>query len=184
MVIVLISGCKKQEVEDPAMGFYLLEDYETSGKMLPFWQYDEGYPSQQIINSTVVTSSVPVIEFTDIISYDSAKHLFKLTDSAFVKVSRLPKSLSDGLSFALKVDNQIIYTGYFFSFFSSFSCDWNCAVLRIGRTNYEGMEIILSYPFSGFFSKEDFPHIQDFNTINDPRLIEFFEKNTKLVKYN
>ncbi|MFV0535847.1 MAG: hypothetical protein ACK5M3_00575, partial [Dysgonomonas sp.] len=44
------------------------------------------------------------------------------------RINKLPSTLRRGKQFALLINEEIIYTGYFWNPYSSISCDWICAL--------------------------------------------------------
>lgn len=125
--------------------------------------------SCKIIDSTVVISDTKIINYSDIISYSPEDYTFTVSE----KISEDFKNHSFfGVPFALTIDREIIYTGYFWSSFSSQACDWiTIDLLNFSRENK--LSVQLGYP--GMFRGDSIP-----DNRNDPRLIEILRKDGKL----
>lgn len=81
--------------------------------------------------TTFDINSYSIELFRDLL-HDSTKivlgHKFNLTRSGINKMEKVTIPLSTGRQFALVVNKQVIYVGYFWSIISSFYCDWITAV--------------------------------------------------------
>jgi len=132
MFLLLIS-CNKDAYFEPSgssVDIYYLEDYRNVEN------------SFEIIDSTVVLSEHKIVEYSEIISYSSVDYTFTLCDSAS---ERLDDISFHGIPFALTLDREIIYTGYFWTAFSSSGCDW----ITIEPLDFSGkneLTVRLGYP--------------------------------------
>jgi hypothetical protein len=102
-------------------------DFQPSGKSIDFYYISEYHKidsSSKIIDSTVVISDTKIIDYSDIISYSSKNYTFTVSDSISDRLNNFENHSVHGLPFALTVDKEIIYTGYFWASFSSLGCDW------------------------------------------------------------
>lgn len=127
--------------------------------------------TSHINENSVVTQSTPLIRYSDFLSYDSAHFTFELTDSAVRVIKSLKLSVS-GLPFAVKADNRLIYTGYFWPTYSSLSCDWiviDPMMVTIGNK----IQVRLGYP--GLIQGHKIPDKR-----NDERIIRTFKLDNKL----
>ncbi len=131
------------------------------------------FKSLAIDESSVILEDKPLIEYKDIVSYDSANHTFFLTAA---KKQELMKKMNtkDELAlkaFALVVDKEIIYTGYFWHPYSSLSCDW--FTIDSFKLGHKGIISIELGSYTGIK-----PDIKDRR--NDKRLLKVLEKNGKI----
>jgi hypothetical protein len=107
-ITVICLSCKKDNIKaGETVEIYLLKTIQTvSGKC-------------QINSSTSVLQETAIIKNQDILEYSQIDYQFKLTDTAMQKV----KTFKDFTPFAVTVDKQVIYYGFFKPSFSSSSCD-------------------------------------------------------------
>ena len=134
-ISLFLTSCEKDET-DKATGenveLYLIESYETT---------DIQY---QIDENSVITKTNPIIYYSDFLSYDSNSYEFVISEESKNRIKNLEHSVY-GIPFALKVDNEIIYTGYFWPGYSSQSCDW--IVIDPFSINIDNeMKVELGYP--------------------------------------
>jgi len=157
-------SCKKIETTGPVTGYvelYLLDSYKTIGN------------TRQIDESTVVTKATPLIEYSELLSYDTDKYVFKISDKAKTAINNIKHSVF-GVPFAVKAGNEIIYTGYFWPGFSSCSCDW--VVIDPIMIDMKGeMAVNLGYPGPSFEAA-----IPDKR--NDKRILDIFANDHKLAR--
>jgi len=157
-------GCDKndnQNKNDGVIEFYLLDTFAKIDN------------SCQIDETTVITESSPLVYYSDILSYDSADYTFELSDRAIDAIENLEHSVI-GLAFAVKANNILIYTGYFWPSYSSASCDWivmDPTMLGIGNK----IQVRLGYP--GLIQGQIIPDKR-----NDKRIINILESDNKLKK--
>jgi len=167
-LIAIISffaiSCKKIETTGPVTGYvelYLLESYKTVGN------------TNKIDESTVVTKATPIIEYSEFLSYDSSKYVFKISDKAKTAINNIKHSVF-GVPFAVKANNEIVYTGYFWPCYSSCSCDWVVTdPIMVGMKGE--MAVKLGYPGPSFGAA-----IPDKR--NDKRILDIFANDHKLAK--
>ena len=163
-ISLILPGCDKEE-SDRIIGqeveLYLIESYETIDN------------SCQINENSVITKSTPLIYYTDFLSYDSNNCIFEILTESKNKIQNLEYSVQ-GLAFAIKVDNVLIYTGYFWPSFSSLSCNWvTIDPLFISSSNE--LEVKLGYP--DVIVGEEFPDRR-----NDIRILDIFRRDNKLIE--
>lgn len=165
LTILLFAGCDKyQYARQPGSGleFYLIKDFQRAGN------------SAKIINSSVVLSDSVIIYYDDIVSYDSDNFVFTLTESCADKLNDFENNYIHGTPFAVTIDREIIYTGYFWCGFSSASVDW----VTIDPLNYSGknqLRVSLGYP--GLMQGDYIP-----DNRNDFRILSLLRKDGKLIK--
>jgi hypothetical protein len=107
-VMAMFLSCKKENVKPgEVVEIYLLKTFQkVAGKC-------------QVDASQAVLQDTPTIKNQDILAYYSSSYQFKLTDSSIQKV----KAFRDATPFAVTVDRQVVYFGFFKPNFSSSSCD-------------------------------------------------------------
>ena len=165
LIIILFAGCEKYQYERmPGRGleFYLIKDFQREGS------------SAKIINSTVKLSDSVIIYYDEIISYNPDMYAFTVTERCAEKLNDFRNNHIHGTPFAVTVDKEIIYTGYFWCGFSSSSVDW----VTIDPLNYSGknqLRVSLGYP--GLFQGDYIP-----DNRNDYRILEILRGDGKLNK--
>ncbi len=155
---VLLTGCETY-CGNSTVELYLLDSFSTIGH------------STQIDETSVVAASVPLLRYSDFISYDSDEYIFKITGSAQQKIDNLEHS-THGIAFAIMADHTLIYTGYFWPSFSSASCDWvviDPCLSSIGNK----LQVRLGYP--GYNPAFPIPDKR-----NDERILRIFRQDHKL----
>lgn len=159
VLIFLIFSCKKINIgENGSVDLYLLDKYETL------------HQTCQIDEKTVKTKSSPYLSYSDFESYDNETYTFKLTSEATEKIKNLKPSVF-GLPFAIKANDELIYTGYFWPSYSSASCSWVTIDPVLMQDNQ--IKVQLGYP--GQIEGEIIPDKR-----NDERIISIFKKDKKL----
>lgn len=127
---VICLSCKKDNVKaSKPVEIYLLRTFKTvTGKC-------------QIDASASLLQDTAVIKNQDILEYSQTNYQFKLTDSSIQKV----KTFSDFTPFAVTVDKQVIYYGFFKPSISSSSCD-NSITMDLDWTSGNKISLKLGYP--------------------------------------
>lgn len=162
LLILTGSGCEKKDYDSSyysRFGLYLVDRYST---------IDNSY---QIDESSVVTKKTPLILYSDFLSYDSAEYTFEVSERAIQAIKSLEHSVH-GLAFAIKADNQLIYTGYFWPGYSSASCNW-MIIDPMMVTIRNKIQVHAGYP--GLIQGQVIPDKR-----NDPRIIQIFKQDNKL----
>jgi len=163
--VLLISfsfnSCTRcQEEVNGEVEFYLLESFDTLND------------SAKIDVEAAITKTTPYIKYSELLSYNKSKFEFELSSSAINKIKNRSYSTS-GPGFAIKIDNRIIYAGYFWPSLSSATCDWiiiNPLVLYNGNK----LTVKLGYPNESFSKVTNDPR-------NDSRILDIFERDKKLI---
>ncbi|MBS3808372.1 MAG: hypothetical protein KGY60_12780 [Bacteroidales bacterium] len=156
----LTWGCEKDD-DGPtanAVNIYRLSDYKTA----------EG--SCRIIDSTVKLDDHIIVPFDQMIAYNKRTHTFTVTDRIAERLNDTQEDPIHSTAFAVIVDREVIYTGYFWAGYSSASCDW----VTIDPLNYGGrneLKVSLGYP-APF---EDVPDRR-----NDKKILKVFRLHGKL----
>lgn len=161
--LIVISCNRNEDLVNPAdsIELYLLESYETvEGTCI-------------ISESSCKIETVPVISYSDFISYNSTNYTFEITNEAIEAVNNLEHSLS-GLAFAITADREIIYTGYFWPMISSLACNWTTISPDIIEFSNE-MRVNLGYP-----AQTEGVSIDDKR--NHPIIISTFKRDGKLIE--
>ncbi|PCJ82500.1 MAG: hypothetical protein COA49_00070 [Bacteroidetes bacterium] len=163
LLVTFSSGCKNDNnVNSDSKGKVELFLIDSFSKIDNSYQIDE---------NSVITESSPLITYADFLSYDSTEYTFELSEKAKEIIKNLEHAVH-GLAFAIKANDTLIYTGYFWPSYSSASCDW--IVIDPLMTNVgDKISVRLGYP--GLVQGQI---IQDKR--NDERIIEIFKHDNKL----
>jgi hypothetical protein len=126
----LFLSCKKDNVNaGKTVEIYLLKSYQVvTGKC----QIDPYLP---------VLQNTATIKNQDILEYSKTDCQFKLADIAIQRV----KAFGDRTPFAVTVDKQVIYYGFFESGLSSSSCD-HSITMNINWVSGNQISLVLGYP--------------------------------------
>ena len=160
----VILACDKNENVEPVLGdveLYLLGSYET---LVNTYQIDE---------TTVSIKQSPLISYSDFISYNPVDHEFTISEKSREDINELEHSVI-GIAFAIKANNTLVYTGYFWPCYSSVSCNWAIAdpcSLISGNT----LRISLRYPGSN--SSVLIP-----DNRNNKQILDIFRRDGKLIE--
>jgi hypothetical protein len=163
-LFLLSVGCEKYQYIRPvgdSIEFYRLSDFQKQKN------------SFKIIESSVKFSDSRIIGYDDIISYDSITCTFTITAQLAKVLDDFKNNPIHGTAFAVTVDKQLIYTGYFWAGFSSQSVDW----VTIDPLNYSGkntLRVQLGYP--GLFVGDTIPDKR-----NDKRILDVLRRDFKLI---
>lgn len=108
-----------------------------------------------------------IVNYNEILGYDSTIHTFLLNDKARERILKYPTS-----SFAVAIDGMIIYIANFIPGYSSTSCEQCIRIEPYSADNKYPVE--LGYPggtnlFTGVDSR------------NDERIIEYLKPDNKLI---
>jgi hypothetical protein len=162
LFIFIANGCEKDENKASSPGtveLFLIHTYSRIDN------------SSQIDENSVVTEKKPFIGYSDFLSYDSTTCVFELSDCATEAVKNLEYS-SNGIAFAIKANDTLIYTGYFWSSYSSLSCDW-IVIDPLETTLGNEIQVKLFYPY--LIQGLTIPDKR-----NDKRIIRIFNYDGKL----
>jgi hypothetical protein len=164
LFVVGVFACNKDKITNDAHGkleFYLISDFDTLKNTF------------MIDISNVILADTPLIKYDDIVSYNSNEYAFKISNNAKLSVKNLKHSVH-GLAFAVVANNEKIYAGYFWSMYSSLSCDWIVVDPILVEIKSE-MQVKLGYP-------GQFYHSSYTDNRNDNRIIEILKRDNKLVE--
>jgi len=160
----IFTACGKNENTNPGYGhveLYLLDSFKTIGN------------TNQIDEKTVVLKTKPLVTYSDFLSYDPGTYTFKISNTACEAIKSLEHSVH-GLAFAIKANNVLIYTGYFWPGYSSASCDW-VIIDPMGLSLDNKLMVELGYP--GLREGQVIPDRR-----NDQRILDIFAGDDKLIK--
>jgi hypothetical protein len=164
-IILLYSGCENYNYEGQlgyGLEFYWIKEFERIGT------------TSKIINSSVILSDSIIISYDNILSYNPDTYTFTVTEKTANYLNDFKYKSIHGTPFAVTVDKQIIYTGYFWAGFSSATVDW----VTIDPLNYSGknqLRVQLGYP--GLVQGDYIP-----DNRNDKRILDVLQRDSKLYK--
>lgn len=160
-LLIIAAGCEVTERSldvEPEVGevveFYLIENYMTG-------MYDA-----TIDEKGATLKDTVLIGYDEILWYNSRTFSFKIADEAL-------KRLRHYDAFAVTVDREIIYTGYFWTSLSSRSVNWVVVDLLMSKNSVISVE--LGYP-----GKIEGTEIRDRR--NDPRILNVLKRDNKLIE--
>lgn len=164
VIVVFVSfSCEKENIPSNAeVEFYLLSSFKTKNGTC------------KIIDISVIMSDTALIKYDEIISYNKRNYSFKVSDRTADWLNEFEQNRIHTRAFALTIDNEIIYTGYFWAGFSSAMCDW----VVIDPLNYSGkneLEVRLGYP--GLIEGDIIP-----DNRNNQRLLDVLRMDGKLIE--
>ena len=162
-LVLFLNSCDKEN------------NFQPSGKSIDFYyisEYQKINNSFKIIDSTVVISDTKIIDYSDIVSYSSKNYTFVVSDSISDRLNDFEHHSIHGVPFALAIDKEIIYTGYFWVSYSSMGCDW----ITIDPLDILGdNKLTVRLGYSGMIQGDIIPDKR-----NDLRLIEILKNDNKL----
>ena len=159
-----IISCEKSDDETQIgkkLEFYLLESHQTIDKTM------------RIDESTACLSNEVLISYDDIISYTSSEYCFKISEEIINELKGEKGLNYHTQAFAVTIDKEIIYTGYFWYAFSSRYCDWTTIDPILSECE-SGLTVNLAYPTNDF-------SISGIDKRNDSRILRLLKKDGKLV---
>ena len=159
----IFIACDKNEntnYKDGGVELFLLDSYQTIGS------------TYQIDEKTIVTKSQSLVTYSDFQSYDPSTFTFKISNTAKESIKSLDHSVH-GIAFAIKANNVLIYSGYFWPSYSSASCDWVVIDPMMLLISNE-LTVQLGYSSS---KVELIPDKR-----NDKRILDIFTNDDKLIK--
>ena len=160
MIVIILAfvSCEKYDLNiEGDVEIYLLDLFQSEIESLA------------ILSDGLTLSTEPIIHYDEIVEYNSRTHNFSLTKSAAERIDG-----EFGSAFALTVNQEIIYTGYFWSDLSSATVDWVVANLTSiqGLDKYE-FRVQIGYPW--LFEEWSIP-----DNRNDRRILSVFARDKKL----
>ena len=160
LLFITTTSCDKWRGDaEGDVELYLLESYQTEDQ------------SCAILSSPISLHESPLIAYPEFKSYNSEKHIFKISDAAAQAVKDLEHSVT-GLAFAVTADGEVVYSGYFWPAYSSASCQWIVIdPLMIFGDNE--LRVELGYP--GLFEGADIVDER-----NNELILDIFRRDGKL----
>ena len=160
IILTMAAVCLSCKKDNPGAGekveIYLLKTFQPiSGKC-------------QVDPMASVLQDSPTIKNEDILEYSESEYKFKLTISAYQKV----RAFQNGSPFAVTVDQQVIYYGFFILPITSASCD-NSITMDLGWNSPNAIFVKLGYPSL-------LPGASIDDQRNNPKLIAALKKQGKL----
>lgn len=162
MAGTIFSSCQKNDQplhRNGGVELYLLSSFKTIGN------------TNQIDESTIISSPLPLVTYSEIQYYDATTCTFKISDSAKEAIKGIKHSVF-GVAFALKVNQEVIYTGYFWPSYSSATCAW-VVIDPFGINQNNEVDVRIGYP--GLIAGQTIPDKR-----NDPRLLDILKRDNKL----
>lgn len=162
-VLWLLTACEQTHqlpVQNDVVEVYLIKSYQTVDS------------TQQIIDSTIVLETQPLISNEKIVGYDS-------TEKAFIVTEATKQSLMSYLKgfyvkpFAVTVNSEIIYWGYFWPVYMSTPCNWITCDPTFYFSDSTEIPMELAYPTNEYSLLDNDPR-------NDDQLIQVFSKAGKI----
>jgi len=161
----IFIACDKNEntnLKNGSVELFLLDSYKTiSGT------------NHQIDERTIVTKAKALVPYSDFLSYNPGTNTFKISDAAKETLKSMEYPVY-GIPFAIKANNVVIYTGYFWPGYSSASCDW-VVIDPMALLTGNDLRVELGYP-----SLSEGQIIPDHR--NDPQILNTFASDDKLIK--
>jgi len=165
VLFLLLVSCEKYQFprqKGYGLEFYVIKDFQRVGS------------TSKIINSSVTLSDSVIIYYDEIVSYNSNKYTFTLTESSGKRLNDFKNNHIHGTPFAVVIDEKIIYTGYFWCGFSSAMVDW----VTIDPLNYSGKnQLTVSLGYPGLIIGDYIP-----DNRNDERIMDILRRDGKLGK--
>jgi hypothetical protein len=152
LVLLAVAGCSPQ-----AEGFAI---YLTRNNV-----------SASQLSLDISIADEPIISTKDIVAYYKDTHEIELTAEAYERLTQL-KVPTNGVSFVVCVDKQLIYWGAFWAPYSSQSFDGVTIWVPSFNEQENTITIELGYPSPSFYQGED-PR-------SNPVILESLEKAGKL----
>ena len=157
LLVAASLGCNKNNASSgEPVEIYLLKDFQLLANKC------------QIDPSSSSLQSIPIVANSEILEYSSSKYQFKIKTVALERI----KALSDRTPFAVTVNKEIIYYGFFKPFISSSSCEHSITMdVAWGQVNRISMR--LGYPGLSIGVTID-------DERNNPRVLTALQKQGKL----
>lgn len=201
LILVLFTGCKKENLSSN-IEIYLLKSrkIERGTELSKMDFYDKYCESLQFLlphtrvdsvnkefiyagkfsANSVDLNNKPILTNSEILFLDTIGSKLIITKSGLKKIINLKRELVNGCQFAITENDQVIFTGYFWDFSSSYLSHWNSLYFDSQQNyNEENIELDL-YRNHGMKN----PKFDSINFKDYPKLIRAFSsKNKKYRKY-
>ena len=143
----------------------------TSVEIFEIEEYETFSGTDQIDPSTVKIKTSPLFGFADLLSYNANEYKFKLSESA--KKALEDNAIVEG-AFAVMVNDELIYSGYFVPGYSSRLYAWY--VIDPLYCSFAGECFVMRIEIAG----DNQPSYDDVR--NDSRILHAFKNVGKLVE--
>jgi len=134
-------------------------------------QFETINNTDQIDEFSVITKKAPLLNYEDLRSYNSKEFKFEISEHGRQLFEEPPVKTG---AFAIKVNGELIYTGYFVPGYSSRL--WFYNVIDPLMIDFNGDCHVRRITLQG----GNFPSYPD--NRNDPRILEIFRKDRKLIE--
>ena len=155
-------SCNKNEALTGIYGIvelYEIEQFETIDN------------TDQIDESTIIIKKNPLLNYDDLLTYDSKEYNFKISESGMQLFEEEP--VKSG-AFAIMANDKLIYTGYFVPGYSSRIWFWNIIdPLKVGYSGDCYVRRIVDQAGNQPIYKDK---------RNDPIILEVFRRDGKLIE--
>jgi hypothetical protein len=163
LIFILISGCEENPgYSGEKLEFYLLKSFNAVNG------------SSEIKSQSVVLEDFPLIYYEEIIGYDPSTCTFRISGAKITEIKNMMIP-SAGIAFAVTIDKQIIYTGYFYTVISSIPCDWVVIMTNSVSSLSSEIKVELGYPVENEKLKSIDPR-------NDKRILKLLSTENKLIQ--
>lgn len=147
---------------------------ESTGGEFSIYLLKQGISLEQMRDSNLSElelEDTPILSIDDIVTYDWETHEIQLTDSASERVTRLEGLMLGGLPFAVCVGREPVYSGAFWTSYSSAVFDGTLIDVYPAKFG-QPVPIRLGYPSPEWFAGEDLR--------SDPRIFRSLKEAGKL----
>jgi len=161
--LVFIAACEKEP------------DFGNAGKDVEFYvikSYKVKTGTSEIIDSSVVLENKALITYNQILYYSPKEYKFELDKSAIDTINQEGGLKYHFKAFAVTVDKNIIYTGYFWPGYASTIKKW-FTIDPILNSGNNTLKVQLAYPTNSFAGTYT-------DLRNDPRMIKVFRRDGKI----
>lgn len=134
-------------------------------------QYETIDNTDQIDESTVVTKKTPLLEYEDLLSYDSKEYKFEISEHGRQLFEEPPVKAG---AFAIMANGELIYTGYFVPGYSSRLWFWN--TIDPLMVDFNGDCHVRRITLQGG-NQPTYPDKR-----NDTRILDIFRRDHKLIE--
>jgi hypothetical protein len=162
ILFVLISCSRDTYFKNPGtdVEIYLVKSFET----------EDG--TDQIITSSVVIEDEPLVTYDQILEYNVMEYTFKVSQDAIESINEEGGLRCHFKTFAITVDREVIYAGYFWPSYSSSIKMW-FVIDPLFLSSEQKLRVQKAYPSNSFAG--NYPDLR-----NDPRIIAVFSRDNKL----
>lgn len=170
LYLLILVGCRNTPGSSPSVVKGALS--ASSGNVFSIYLLEGKIPpSQMDPDEPLELEAQPLISMDDIVVYSKSTHEIQLTEQGYEKIHALNVP-TNGMAFAVCVDDEPFYTGAFWVLYSSLSYDGIVIDPLKATAEDPILQITLGYPGSTFFQAEDLR--------SDPGIMDALEKAGKL----